>query len=361
NYFLIIIKKYMRIVRFYLSIVSMTVIMGAYSQDWHFSQFDAAPLFYNPALSGNYDGLHRFIGNYKSQWKTYNTFMLSYDKMLAEDKLKLGAGKLGVGFTVLRDQAGETGYNYTLLKISPAYHVPIIPDNIFNLSAGLEFTVMQNGIDNSKIITASNIGETGEITNSGGYNFNTMKITPDVALGINGYSIIDQKYPVNVGVTIHHLLKTGGTITPGTRSNENRRRISLNTNTIINLQEGKQDLLPSLIYTNQYNFNEFLGGTFYRYTIDEWGKGLRALYVGCWWRVGDAVIPGIAFDFPGFQKSHTFNLGISYDITVSSFNEQLKADKSTLGKNSFELSLKYIIRKDEVRVSIPNAANPPVM
>jgi len=55
-----------------------------YSQDIHLSQFDAAPLFYNPALSGQIgeSGQKRIILNYKSQWRTYNTILASYDQVI---------------------------------------------------------------------------------------------------------------------------------------------------------------------------------------------------------------------------------------------------------------------------------------
>ena len=41
-----------------------------YAQDNHFSQFYAAPMTVNPALTGLFDGRYRGIVNYRTQWNS---------------------------------------------------------------------------------------------------------------------------------------------------------------------------------------------------------------------------------------------------------------------------------------------------
>ncbi|MBQ4215187.1 MAG: type IX secretion system membrane protein PorP/SprF, partial [Bacteroidales bacterium] len=65
-------------------IVGVLMVVGcltsAMAQDTHFSQFDAAPLYYNPALAGVNECHNRIYTNYKGQWNTYSTFLASYDQ-----------------------------------------------------------------------------------------------------------------------------------------------------------------------------------------------------------------------------------------------------------------------------------------
>ena len=48
------------------------------AQDFHLSQYDAAPMFLNPALVGQFEGKYRVHGQYRTQWgsvssKPFNT------------------------------------------------------------------------------------------------------------------------------------------------------------------------------------------------------------------------------------------------------------------------------------------------
>ena len=47
----------------------ITSVFSAKAQDIHFSQFHAAPVLLNPALTGAFGGEARFIANYRSQWQ----------------------------------------------------------------------------------------------------------------------------------------------------------------------------------------------------------------------------------------------------------------------------------------------------
>ena len=323
----------------------------SYAQDLHLSQFDAAPLFFNPALSGNFDGVHRFIGNWKSQWRTYNSILASYDRMLP-DKFDVAGGKFGAGIMFSGDRAGETKYGYTQIKLLPSYHIPVIPNDILFLSAGLDMTLTQNGIDQSLIQMGSNIDpNTGlEIK---GYDANSGLWYFDLAAGFNAYSLIRGKYPLNVGFTLNHLLKPGRSLVSG-GSIKNPRRLSINANTVIPVND-KISFLPSLIWLKQKPSDEVNVGTFCKYATT---KTPYAFYVGSWWRIGDAVIVGAAIDFPGIQPNHVVNLGISYDITLSSYKDLSKNDLSKIGNNSFEISLKYIIKKGLFKYVPPVKLNP---
>lgn len=328
----------------------MSCLGGAsYSQDMQLSQFDAAPLFFNPALSGNYDGIHRFIGNYKGQWRTYNTGLFSYDRMLPE-KWTYGGGKFGIGGMVTWQKDGMIDYGYTGVKLMPSYHVPIIPNNVLFLSAGLDLSLTQNTLASDKVITGYD--PNGNPINDGS-GFDESIMFFDVSAGINAYSLIEDKYPINLGLTLHHLAKPGKSPLDGGKI-YNSRRTSINANTIIKLND-KFAFLPSVIWLNQKPSNQVNAGTFFRYSLP---KPPYALYVGSWWRVGDAAILCAGVDFPGFKENHLVNVGFSYDITLSNYRETVTNDIGDIGRNSIEFSVKYIIKKANFKWTPPAKLNP---
>jgi len=341
-------KLYFRLL--YVSILATTLTIKAYSQDLHLSQFDAAPLFYNPALSGNFDGVHRFIFNGKSQWNTYNTALLSYDCMLPSN-ITLADGKFGIGGIVTEDKSGTLGYGYTILHLMPSYHVSIIPNDILFLSAGLDISYTHVGYDLNKGITDYDPANGNPVNNLVGQ---TSTGYMDVAAGINAYSLIDGVYPVNLGFTLAHLLEPGKSMTNTSLKINTPRRININANSIYSITN-KIVLLPSFIWLHQSTSNEINFGTYVKYIFP---TNPYAAYIGGWWRVGDAAILGIAFDIPGFQSNHVVNVGLSYDITLGQFANSAKWDKSIAGSNSFEISIKYIIKKGLFRYTPPTKLNP---
>jgi len=311
------------------------------------SQFDAAPLFFNPALSGNFDGIHRFIGNYKSQWKTYNTGLFSYDRMLP-DKITYGGGKFGIGGMVTWDKAGEIGYGYTQVHLMPSYHITVIPNDVLFLSAGLDLSYTQNSLASDKVVLYYD--QLGNPVY--GSSFSEDLYYFDISAGVNAYTLY-KGYPINLGLTLHHLAKPGKSPVSGGQI-YNPRRFSINANTIVKVTENTA-FLPSLIWINQKPSNQVNLGTFFRYSFN---KPPYAAYVGSWYRWGDAVIVGVALDFPGFKPNHLVNAGISYDITASDYTSGVSNDNSKISSNSIEFSIKYIIKKANFKYTPPAKLNP---
>ena len=86
--------------------VLLFVVCAAFSdaQDVHFSQYYAAPLTLNPALTGLVNGVFRASFNYRNQWfniptlntiAPYQTYQASFDMPLLRDRL--GNDGFGVG------------------------------------------------------------------------------------------------------------------------------------------------------------------------------------------------------------------------------------------------------------------------
>jgi type IX secretion system PorP/SprF family membrane protein len=345
------IKNFIRII----VLVALAIKINA--QDKHFSQFDAAPLYYNPALAGVYDGEHRFMGNIKHQWKIYETYMLSYDRMLPK-KVSIAGGFFGAGIMINHDVAGENKYGTSELNLIPAFHRPIISNKVM-LSVGTGLKFFTNSVDDSKVVTPDMIDPaTGEIKPEFAGFETTRVYSGDLSLGVNLHYVIAEKHPSNLGITWFNLAKMGGSFTEADAT-ETPRRFSVNANSEFKLSEDLK-LLPSLIYMYQVPYDQINGGTYLRYDLAKRSKVVKGIYIGGWYRVGDAVITGIAFDFPGFQETHSFNVGLSYDINVSDYRKSQKWDPTVGTAGSFEVSLKYIIKGAPFSFETPGIINEPV-
>lgn len=337
-----------------LSVVALFLSVGSFAQDIHLSQFDAAPLFYNPALSGNIgeNGTGRIIMNYKSQWSTYNTFLVSYDQVI--NNFKVLGGFLAAGVMINTDYAGETSYGNTQLKLIPAFHRGF--DKFF-LSAGVDVIMNFNTIDESDIILPDDLNGTDP---SNQYTLeNSTDFYADLDIGIDlGFYIQEARNPLNFGITANRVLGSGGTFIG---DSPNFQRYSFNANTILDITPVIA-LKPSFILQFQEKYNEINFGTYLRFNTQKLTKTVKNIYIGGWYRWDDSAIAGIAFDFPGFTKDHLINLGISYDITVGDYYNSSKWDNtSSVGKNSFEISLKYIFKKGKFTFTPGGIINEPVM
>ena len=90
------------------------------AQDFHLSQFNAAPHYFNPALTGIYfgnDANYRIYSDYRTQWralgvKPYSTYYLAYDM-----PYKL----YGLGGYLIHNRNGVGGLNTISVMPSAAY------------------------------------------------------------------------------------------------------------------------------------------------------------------------------------------------------------------------------------------------
>ena len=73
-------------------VVLFTISKTIIAQDVHWSQWYNAPLYYNPATTGAFNGDERVNLNYKDQWRSisspYKTFMAQYDMPFMKKKWK---------------------------------------------------------------------------------------------------------------------------------------------------------------------------------------------------------------------------------------------------------------------------------
>jgi type IX secretion system PorP/SprF family membrane protein len=125
------------------------------AQDPHFSQFYAAPLYLNPAMTGTtLQG--RFMFNYRAQWTKlpgeFATYQAAYDHY--SSRLRSG-----FGFFAHLDRAGAVGVRSLNLGFSYAYNLQL--DNRWGLRGGFQVAYGNRGLDYYKLLFGDQLTDLG--------------------------------------------------------------------------------------------------------------------------------------------------------------------------------------------------------
>ena len=112
---------------------------SSYSQDFHLSQYDAASLNVNPALTGAFMGEYRLHAHYRTQWSTvatrpFTTGVIAFD---------LNKGKWGFGGQIANFRAGLGGYNVASIMPSASYKIRLGSKKNHFLNFGVQVGVFQ--------------------------------------------------------------------------------------------------------------------------------------------------------------------------------------------------------------------------
>lgn len=302
----------------------------AFAQDFHYSMYDAAPLFLNPAMTGVIDGDWRVHGQYRTQWKAvnfkpYTNALLSFDKPFK---------KWGFGAQIMNSRAGIGNYNALQGLVSVAYTVPLTKNKAHNLSIGVQGGVTQKSVE-YQLHTFDNQYVT---TNGGGFdnslssneNFPSQSfITPAVNAGILYYYARQQsKLNPFIGVSSFNLLNQKESFLAAD-DNKIPMRHYLHAGMRINISEMFY-LLPKVLIMNQGSANEqtFALDASIFFKNAEW-----YLLPGAVYRNKDAAIFSLGI------KKENYIAKVAYDFNISTLTP------ASSGKGGFEISFTYTRKK----------------
>lgn len=306
--------------------------INAIGQDIHFSQFYQSPLNLNPALSGDFEGDLRLVGNHKSQWTSfanaYSTFAASCDYGCKNPIKKYG--RFGLGFQFNTDIAGDANFSTNHFKGFIAYHLPLL-DSTLRISVGANAAWNQHGIDISLLRFGNQYD--GEVYNSN-IPSNELIIYDefnyfDYSAGIGITWAPNLDLTINTGVSINH-------INSPQKSFFDERNISLPIKYLYHgkmLWHVKDDfwLEPLFMIMHQEKYLEVNIGSMIR--IEYNPLGLKYLFAGAILRARDAGIFMIGGNY------HDITIALSYDINLS------KLTSISRGRGGIELSIIYILNK----------------
>jgi type IX secretion system PorP/SprF family membrane protein len=293
-------------------------------QDMQFTQFNAAPLYLNPAFTGATIE-HRLATNYRNQWAgipghfVNNTF--AYDYNLSEFNS-------GIGFLFAKESAGTGGLGSSEIGLLYSYHFKI--DKKIMIQPGVKFNYITRSVDFSKLIFNDQLARGGSGLTSDNITLNNVRYI-DVTAGLLIYSASFWG-----GFSFHHINEPNQSLT----SDESPLylKFSAHGGFKMDLSKGGRKFLNTSYlnlafhYKSQQNFDQLDIGMYLTrepFTYGIWYRGIPGIksYEGELNNDALAIILGYKL------IDYNLNIGYSYDITIS----RLAADAG----GSHELSLIY--------------------
>lgn len=310
------------------------------AQDVHFSQYNETPVIINPALSCTaYDT--RVIANYKNQWASitspFTTYGISIEQALKH--LKLRKSYMGLSLVVLNDKAGDG--NLGTLTANLGVNAVVKTGKFSKLSTGI------GGGINYRTINPGGLKWESQYD---GYKYNgdtpsmetipnTSMIQADFTGGMVFHYAKSERYisaqdgtKADIGFAAFHYNSPKYSFT-GYGGKTSPKFVG-HANFDIGIKGAGIALVPSVIYMRQGSAQEINAGFMLKYIIQDQAvyTGLKkacAISGGIYYRVGDAMIPTLLFQYDKYA------LGVSYDLNVSQLTAASRA------KGGVEVCLRF--------------------
>ncbi len=277
------------------------------AQDFHLSQYDMAPLYYNPAVTGmqfEQDMKFRIAANYRSQWqklqgKPYSSVCVGYDMPI---------DRFGAGILIMDHIAGTSNFGTFQFLASGAYQITDPESKKHFLSTGIQIGFMQKRFNQGNLLFESQYTSDGLDPNmdSGELLDRQSIVRLDANMGIfYKYTDPNKRFDPSVGFSVYHVNMPNESFTG--QMSRLPMRFNLITNCDIHINE-TFIITPNVLLMYQRKATEINAGALMGYKFNESNYTLLA---GGSYRHKDAVIihAGIR------QGNNVFR--ISYDLITS--------------------------------------------
>ncbi len=320
----------------------LLISVTSYAQDIHFSQYNEAPQLLNPGATGVYNGYVRAIINYKNQWtamgNAFNTSAASIDFPLGKKENK---AHIGAGINFFSDKAGDAKIGLTEGALCLSGILPI--NRLNTLSMGISIGAAQH---------KANYGALQWGNQYDGLGFNTQ-ITSNEPIPATSFTYVDlsaglyyeyysgkntmelnEQKRLAIGFAYYHMNRPEQTDYTVTEKLYGKFVGCINGHFDVN--GSKFSVLPTFACFVQGSNNEYNLGCLVRYRIKNPTKVTgffteSGISLGASYRFRDAFIPQVNYEIGNF------NVGVSYDITTSSYSAASRHNGGA------EIHLKYII------------------
>ncbi|HET6992836.1 MAG TPA: PorP/SprF family type IX secretion system membrane protein [Bacteroidia bacterium] len=279
------------------------------AQDYHMSQYDMLPLYYNPAQTGVYFGAedtkYRFCGTYRSQWqklqgKPYSSIDVGYDMTLK---------RYGVGVIMMDHIAGTSNFATFQFLASGAYRITSDDSKKHFLAVGVQMGLFQKRFSYNYLLFENQYTTTDGLDPnlSNGEDFADLSIIRfDANVGLY-YKFLDpnRRFDPSAGFSIYHVTMPNESFT-GQKS-----RLPMRFNGILNCDIHANDYLtftPNILFMYQREAVEFNAGVLAGYALQ---NSPYQLLGGLSYRYRDAMVIHLGMK----QGPNVFR--ISYDIVTS--------------------------------------------
>jgi len=311
------------------TILFLLAALHVVAQDFHLSQYEMAPQYLNPALTGMYcgeKGDYRVAADYRSQWlspslKPYSTAYLSYDRPVSKWNQDFGLG----GY-LINNRSGISSLNTFNFILSGAYNITGNSEGRHSLSLGLQLGILYRSYDPGNYTfdvqySESMNGFDSSIPNE--ENFSRTSLTGfDANFGIF-YKYTERNKTAHpfAGLSVYHVTQPNESFSAN--KFKTPMRFNLNGGCDFELNENLK-ITPRVLYMNQAMANELNMGMLTYYKIS--GTSCEIILQSDY-RNKDAVILGLGLK----QNENIFR--VAYDINTSALGPYLG------GRGSLEFSL----------------------
>lgn len=301
------------------------------AQDPHFTQYYAAPMLMNPALTGFFNGDVRVSGCYRSQWPSiqypFITGTVSADANAFKSYIKDG-DIMGVGFTGLFDKTNNGGLKTNALSASFSFHKLLDQFGINRLGIGAMATYNTRLLDYSKFVFGQqltplgfdNTLPTGESSN--GFTSNYV----DYSVGIL-YSAITDVSSFYAGSSVYHFNQPTESFNGPVHTIQ--PRYVANAGGYSQVGESNKMFYSAAYMKSEFTSDLIFGAAFSK-SLSDIAEENYNLILGGWYRYNDAVAPYVGLEYKNLRG------GISYDVNVSTLTTASKF------RGGFELTLSYV-------------------
>ena len=305
------------------------------AQDIHFSQNTFSPLNMNPALAGSMKEDVRLMGSYRSQWQSvpvaYLTFSGAADMKLPQVFAKNDKLQLSVGALFNQDEAGDSELTLSSFGIAGSIGYQINDD--IAISVGAQSAVVQRNFSMSGLTFQNQFdGDIFRPTLDARENFSNDNFSfVDIGVGMNCrfYKSGTQNYG-NFGFSLLHINQPDQTFDNDLDAKLPMRLVMYSMGEVE--FHPKWDGIIRAVGNIQGGYGELLVGLGSRYHLSKKKGSELAVQFNTYYRVDDAIIPSFEIHYGAF------NVGLSYDINTSDFQE------ATNRNGGFELGIIYTIR-----------------
>ncbi len=334
-------KKYFLTIA--VAFVGVCCAMQSRGQDIHFSQFYENAILRNPALTGIFTGDYKAGINFRNQWGSLSTpFITVLGSAESRVRLNKDAGDyLSFGVTATYDKAGAI--DFTSMQVYPAINLNKCLEDAHQsyLSVGFAGGYIQRSFDPMKAQVANQWQNGAYNPNaSTGETLEFKKIQHyDLSAGVSFNSSMGSRRPLNYyfGVAAYHLAKPKESFDP----NESFVRLSTRWTGNLGVQGALTDKFGITVHINyqyQQPYQELIGGALVSWrSYDPNTHTNFTLYAGCFYRVGDAIIPQLKLDYKAYS------ITASYDVN----NSGLKGASEGVGGFEFSLYVRGMFKHNK--------------
>lgn len=306
-------------------IIFITTAFSAIAQDAHYSLYQYAPLYLNPAFTGQMPGTNRLVLNYRNQWMSiappYRNIGATYDH-----KSRNG----GWGLLLNQNDAGAASLKHTNVYFNYALGRQLAQRH--HISLGAQAGLTQKRFDPTAFSFDAQYGADGyDNTLDNQENFTkTSALVPDLNVGF-AYQLLpkaNSKISGEIGFAFSHLNTPDISFTEG--QNEIlpiKRLLHARLNYAIN---DKVTLSPRLLTMNHYTADELTYGILGNYKL----SASSAVNFGVDIRQDDAFVLTA-----GIERRNLI-VAASFDVTNSSLQTPVN------GQGAFEVAVIWLFDKN---------------